>query len=119
MTQHDSDITRSSEVPPADDKQLAQTGLSTDLLSQIIDAVRQDAKPQRIILFGSRARGEWNDRSDIDIAVIPEIGSSFFSTPIEERIRTLLKIDILDFRKLNEDFQQEVLQNGVVIYEAA
>lgn len=102
-----------------DEKQLAQTGLSTDLLRQIVDAVRQEAKPQRVILFGSRARGEWNDRSDIDIAVIPEVGTSFFSTPIEERIRTLLKIDILDFRNLNEDFRQEVLQNGVVIYEAA
>jgi predicted nucleotidyltransferase len=64
-----------------DDKQCARTGLSADLLKQIVDAVRQDAKPQRIILFGSRARGEWNDRSDIDIAVIPESGSIFFSAP--------------------------------------
>ena len=106
-------------MPSMYDEQIAKTGLSVDLLEQIVDAVRQDAKPQRIILFGSRARGEWNDRSDIDIAVILESSSTFFSTPVEERIRTLLKIDILDFRKLNDSFRREVLDNGVVIYEAA
>jgi len=73
----------------------------------------------RIILFGSRARGEWNDRSDIDIAVVPEGGKRFHPSVVEDRIRTLLKIDVLDFRLLNDDFQKEIAENGIVIYEAA
>ena len=73
----------------------------------------------RIILFGSRARGEWNDRSDIDIAVVPEGGMRFHPSIVEDRIRTLLKIDVLDFRSLNDDLQKEIAENGIVIYEAA
>lgn len=94
-------------------------GLSDDLLHEIVEAVRKDVRPLRVILFGSRARGEWNDRSDIDIAVLPELGARFHPSLMEERIRTLLRVDVLDFRNLNDDFQKEIAENGIVIYEAA
>ena len=99
--------------------EIAKTGLSDKLLFEIVEAVRREARPVRIILFGSRARGEWNDRSDIDIAVVPEGGKRFHPSVVEDRIRTLLKIDVLDFRLLNDDFQKEIAENGIVIYEAA
>lgn len=96
-----------------------RTGISPELLHEIVDAVKQHARPQRIMLFGSRARGEWKERSDIDIAVFPEKGSVVLAEPIDEEIRTLLRIDLVDFRNLSENFQQEVLQNGILLYEAS
>lgn len=101
------------------DKRLTRTGLTDKLLKEIVEAIRVEAKPERIILFGSCARGKWKDRSDIDIAVIPESGTKLYASLIEERIRTLLKIDILDFQKLNGEFQKEIMEDGIVLYEAA
>jgi predicted nucleotidyltransferase len=96
-----------------------RTGISPSLLNEIVDAVRRHAKPQRIVLFGSRAIGEWKERSDIDIAVSAENDSVVLAEPIDEEIRTLLRIDLVDFRNLNESFRQEVLQNGILLYEAS
>lgn len=42
------------------------------ILREIVDRIRQVADPIRIVLFGSRARGEENGRSDYDILVIAE-----------------------------------------------
>jgi predicted nucleotidyltransferase len=41
---------------------------SQDLVARIVAA----AHPQRIILFGSAARGDGNDQSDIDVLVIAD-----------------------------------------------
>ncbi|GEM_PF-1430678 len=99
-------------------QRVPSTGLREGLLDEIVAAVCRATKPRRIILFGSRARGEWDQRSDIDLAIIPEEGAVFHPSTIEEEIRTLLRLDILDFRKLTGSFQREILENGIVIYEA-
>jgi predicted nucleotidyltransferase len=76
---------------PLDFKMTAsRTGLPVALLMEIVSSIRKHAKVERIVLFGSRAGERWNVRSDIDIAVLPERGSSFFSNVVEEEIRTLL-----------------------------
>jgi uncharacterized protein len=74
----------------------------------------------RIVLFGSRARGDNNPRSDIDIAVytLPEFDcKGHFTSDIEE-LETLLKVD-LTF--INNDTDCVLIRNieneGVVIYE--
>jgi predicted nucleotidyltransferase len=59
------------------------------------------------------------ERSDIDIAVFAEDDSVVLTEPIDEEIRTLLRIDLVDFRNLNKYFQEEVLQNGILLYEAS
>ena len=42
------------------------------LLGEIVARIREVAEPVKIVLFGSRARGEGGDRSDVDILVIVE-----------------------------------------------
>ena len=41
-------------------------------LRDVVDAVLKVTRPERVLLFGSGARGEMSDRSDIDILVIDE-----------------------------------------------
>lgn len=72
---------------------------------------------EKIILFGSRARGDYKERSDIDIAVC---GGKIeaFEAALDEKCPTLLKFDVIN---LNKPIQKELLQSiqkeGVVIYE--
>ena len=50
-------------------------GLSIGLLEAIIGVIKQYMEPNIIIIFGSRARGDYKKTSDIDIAIdCEEIG---------------------------------------------
>ena len=72
---------------------------------------------KKVVLFGSRARGDNNDRSDIDLAIS---GGDFvnFSLDVEEKVFTLLKFDIVNLDKENKiDFLNEIERDGIVLYE--
>ena len=44
--------------------------LESGVLDRLVDAVVKIAHPLRIILFGSAARGDANEQSDVDLLVI-------------------------------------------------
>lgn len=74
---------------------------------------------QKIILFGSRARGTNSERSDIDIAVS---GGDFdgFYWDAKEKTHSLLMFDIVELDKgISKELQKEIKRDGVVIYEKA
>lgn len=48
--------------------------LSANVLKNIIDRVVEVAHPERIILFGSAARGEMGPNSDVDLLVVVRPG---------------------------------------------
>jgi len=44
--------------------------VTADRLSEMVDAIVREVAPERIILFGSRARDEAGPESDIDLLVV-------------------------------------------------
>ena len=74
---------------------------------------------QIIILFGSRARGNHTERSDVDIAVS---GGDFdaFYWDVKENIHSLLTFDIVNMDdNISDDLKEEITKDGVTIYEKA
>lgn len=51
--------------------QRSETAVGDRRLSLLVDELVRVADPQRIILFGSRARGDADERSDFDLAIDP------------------------------------------------
>jgi predicted nucleotidyltransferase len=49
---------------------IAEIGLET--YSEIVRRIRAAANPRKIVLYGSRARGEFHPNSDIDLLVIED-----------------------------------------------
>ena len=93
---------------------------NTGIREQVIEEIKSIAKKcniDKIILFGSRARGDFKKRSDIDLAVSGE-KTDEFTILTDEETSTLLKYDIVD---LNKPVQKELLESikkeGVVLYE--
>lgn len=69
---------------------------------------------QEIILFGSRARGDYNRTSDIDLAVTGGNISSF-AVSIEEETSTLLEYDIVDLDKpVSEELLKSIRDEGKI-----
>lgn len=72
---------------------------------------------QEIILFGSRARGDYNRTSDIDLAVTGG-NISGFAVSIEEETSTLLEYDIVDLDKpVSEELLKFIRDEGKILYE--
>ena len=72
---------------------------------------------EKVILFGSRARGDNKERSDIDLAV--EGGNTaLFAVEADEIINTLLMFDIVDLGGFVQDeLRQSIEREGKIIYE--
>ena len=93
-------------------------GLSTELLRHIVDVIVKHANPRRIILYGSRVRGDHQPTSDIDVAVVCREGSSLFRTLIDDEVRTLLKLDIIDLDDADDHLRQQISREGLVVYDS-
>jgi predicted nucleotidyltransferase len=77
---------------------------------------------EKVLLFGSRARGDNKYNSDIDLCIFGEELSHLTLAKITfdiEDLDTCLMFDILAFNELNkEDLIKNILNEGVVIYHA-
>ena len=93
-----------------------RTGLSEELIKEI-STIASKWGVQKVILFGSRSRGDYGRASDIDLAVS---GGDFtqFCLNIEENAWTLLKFDIINLDDpLEPDFRAMIQKEGVTLYE--
>ncbi len=69
----------------------------------------------RIVLFGSRARGDNRERSDIDIAVygLPKPAWSDFEDAVDA-LPTLLNFDLIDMnRPISEELRANIERDGI------
>lgn len=71
----------------------------------------------RVILFGSRARGDYLRNSDIDLAVFGGDVVSF-ALDVEEETSTLLTYDVVDLGKnIDGKLRESIEEEGMTIYE--
>ena len=91
----------------------ANTGIKTEVIDEIISfAKKHDI--HCVILFGSRARGDFKRTSDIDIAAS---GGDFdrFALDVDEEKSTLLEFDIVDLDRDMQDaldvYKRQVKEN--------
>jgi predicted nucleotidyltransferase len=92
------------------------------VLNQISN-IANKYKIEKVVLFGSRARGDHSPVSDFDIAVfensLTPVDKAVFCAELEE-VDTLKKIDIVF---VNENIEDELVENikkeGVIIHGEA
>lgn len=83
-------------------------------------ALARQYSAQRLVLFGSRARGDNRYNSDIDLAVygMPQENQGSFWMDCED-LPTLLKFDIIHIHDgMNPAFLQNIEKDGVTLYAA-
>ena len=78
---------------------------------------------ERAALFGSRARGDCNDRSDYDIAVygdVPGADKARLRAWAEEELPTLHKIDLTFVGDVSDEkFLESIEREGIIFYDKA
>jgi len=97
-----------------------------DAFTDIIQSIIRNYTPQKIVLFGSYARGEAHEGSDIDLMVIKETSKRFIDR-IEDVIKlnnTLIPLEPLVYsplefeamKKEKRDFIMTIEEEGIEIY---
>lgn len=92
------------------------TGIKQTVIQEIQElAVKHGVS--RVILLGSRARGTFREKSDIDLAVE---GGDFirFSLDVDENTSTLLKYDFINLDEpIQEELRASIQKEGKLLYE--
>lgn len=90
---------------------------SADVIAQMRSIAKEEGV-ERLILFGSRARGTNLPKSDYDIAVSGCASFNRLATRFDEELWTLLDIDLVDLDSgISPALIKEIERDGKVIYE--
>lgn len=99
-----------------------QSDMKYNLSERVINEIATFAREhdvQKIILFGSRARGTHMERSDVDIAVSGGDFDAFYWS-IKDKVHSLLTFDIVDLDAgISDELKEEIERDGVIIFEKA
>ena len=94
-----------------------------DIKEKIVEIISQKLTlaHYKVFLFGSRANGKADARSDIDIGIeaseqIPLNIMTELKAELDD-LPVLQKIDLVDFNMVNENFKEIASQDMEVIYE--
>ena len=96
-------------------------------IRELARTIAQEFKPERIVLFGSHARGAAAGESDVDLLVILSFRGKGCRKAVEilERVKPVFALDLV--LRTPEQFEQRIqqgdfflrriAQEGVVLYE--
>ena len=99
-----------------------------EAIDQVVEQIVEKFKPQKIILFGSYARGNPRPESDVDLLVVMDNQrkKSKQSLEIRRHLGVMFGLDLVVYtsKRLKERvdmgdwFLRDVLKEGKVLYEA-
>ena len=98
------------------------------LLDRIVARIRRVLQPERIVLFGSRARGDARPDSDFDVLVIQDSDkpryrracaayTALADLPIEVEVMVYTPAEVHDWSQVPRAFVTTALREGKVLYE--
>jgi len=94
---------------------------SLELLKNIAKGVFKD-EDVMVILFGSRARGDYFETSDMDVGILPGKGAvkgkiALFWERIENS-NIPYKVDVVALSQASKEFTDKVLKEGLLIWKS-
>ncbi len=92
-------------------------------LKKYISIVKKEYSPKKIVLYGSYARGNYTEYSDIDVAVVvEEIKGDFLELitrlyKLRRNIDTKIEPVLLEENNDKSGFLESILEYGIVLYK--
>jgi uncharacterized protein len=102
--------------------------MSEDVVADIVRRIVEAAQPDRVILFGSRARGDARPDSDFDVLVIKEseepryrrsvpLYVALADLPVEVEVMVYTPEEVEEWSQVPQAFVTTAVREGTAIYE--
>lgn len=92
--------------------------LDITIINEIIKICERHEYIEKVVIFGSRARGDNDLKSDIDLAIYSQQSLIEFVEDIEMNTKTLLEYDFSHMNTVKDQFfKEQVNKEGIIIYE--
>jgi len=112
------------------DKKLSTDRITPGLINYIVQKIVNEIQPEKIILFGSYAKGDFDKSSDLDLFIIKE-DKKLTSSQIRRKVDALLRgrkfaVDLfvrkpeevaLNLEAENPFYLYHIFEDGKVLYE--
>lgn len=90
-------------------------------IQAVVECLAKKYGAQRVYLFGSYARGDMTDQSDIDLRIdkgsIRGLAFAGLLGDLEDALGT--HVDLISTAGMDDDFFQEIQKDEVLLYESA
>lgn len=94
-------------------------------IDQVVEQIVEKFEPQKIILFGSYARGNPRPESDVDLLVVMDVPKK--SLDVRRHLGVMFGLDLIVYtpKRLKERvdmgdwFLRDILKDGKVLYESS
>lgn len=92
-----------------------------EVLKQVLAILIREIVPQKIYLFGSRAKGEASPHADFDLAIEgppPPESARGTIKQLVEAASGLYSVDVVFLDEVESGFRELILSTGKVLYES-
>ncbi|EPZ38341.1 nucleotidyltransferase [Anoxybacillus ayderensis] len=92
-------------------------GISQNVFERLMAYFRSEEEIQRVVLFGSRAKGTARYNSDIDLCIDYTGKQKWKVIDAIDEMVGIYSFDVLFFDSLNKEIARQIERDGIVIYE--
>jgi len=88
-------------------------------IRELVNELAKMPSLERIVLFGSRARGDGGPRSDVDLAVVAPMATvAEWQAMVDsaEACDSLLQVDLVRLEEASQEFRERILAEGKVLF---
>lgn len=92
-------------------------GLKEEIFNDIINVFKKYDSLEKVYLFGSRARGDYKDISDIDIAIDSKEDITFKILRDLDDLRCIHTFDVVNINLIGDKLKENIEKDKICIYE--
>jgi len=93
-------------------------GLSDETIKKLTDYFSSKEEIEKVLIFGSRAKGNYSNGSDIDFAIFTDKSSVSGIIAQLDELPTPYKFDVINYKTLtHKGLKSSIDNDGILFYE--
>ena len=94
-------------------------GLKEQLFNEIVETIKSLGFVKKLVIYGSRARGDYKYNSDIDLAIDVDSYEELRKVyQVIDNVKMIYTFNLIDLNTIsNEKFKANIEKDGIVLFD--